>query len=124
MKNIVLGITGSIAAYKAADIANTLTKEGHGVHVIMTKAGVHHSAHHADAHEKESLYVHVRVVYPVRGRAYLSGTARGSVSHRSCDGEFYRQSRRGNCGRYAHHRFSRRTEYSGSDRARHEHGNV
>ena len=38
MKNIVLGITGSIAAYKAADIANTLTKEGHNVHVIMTKA--------------------------------------------------------------------------------------
>lgn len=38
-KNIILGITGSIAAYKAADIANTLTKEGHSVHVIMTKAG-------------------------------------------------------------------------------------
>ncbi len=27
-KNIILGVTGSIAAYKAADIANTLTKEG------------------------------------------------------------------------------------------------
>ncbi len=39
MKNIVLGVTGSIAAYKAADIANTLTKEGCSVHVIMTKAG-------------------------------------------------------------------------------------
>ena len=26
-KNIILGVTGSIAAYKAADIANTLTKE-------------------------------------------------------------------------------------------------
>lgn len=39
-KNIVLGITGSIAAYKAADIANRLTKEGHSVHVIMTKSGM------------------------------------------------------------------------------------
>ena len=39
-KNILLGITGSIAAYKAADIANTLTKEGNSVHVIMTKAGM------------------------------------------------------------------------------------
>ena len=39
MKNIILGITGSIAAYKAADIANTLTKTGHSVHTIMTKAG-------------------------------------------------------------------------------------
>ena len=34
--NILLGITGSIAAYKGADIANVLTKEGHGVYVIMT----------------------------------------------------------------------------------------
>lgn len=39
-ENIILGVTGSIAAYKAADIANTLTKEGHSVHVIMTKAGM------------------------------------------------------------------------------------
>ena len=38
MKNIILGITGSIAAYKGADIANALTKEGHAVHVIMTRA--------------------------------------------------------------------------------------
>lgn len=38
MKNIILGVTGSIAAYKAADIANTLTKSGHCVHVIMTNA--------------------------------------------------------------------------------------
>ncbi len=38
MKNIVLGITGSIAAYKAADIANILTKEGNDVHTIMTPA--------------------------------------------------------------------------------------
>ena len=39
MSNIILGITGSIAAYKAADIANNLTKEGHSVKVIMTEAG-------------------------------------------------------------------------------------
>ena len=26
-KNIILGVTGSIAAYKAADIANTLKKD-------------------------------------------------------------------------------------------------
>ena len=38
MKNILLGITGSIAAYKAADIANILTKNGYSVHVIMTDA--------------------------------------------------------------------------------------
>lgn len=34
---IVLGITGSIAAYKAADLASQLTKLGHTVHAIMTE---------------------------------------------------------------------------------------
>ena len=41
MKNIILGVTGSIAAYKAADIANKLTKAGCSVHVVMTKAAEH-----------------------------------------------------------------------------------
>jgi phosphopantothenoylcysteine decarboxylase/phosphopantothenate--cysteine ligase len=36
-KTIVLGITGSIAAYKAAEIASQLTQEGAKVNVIMTK---------------------------------------------------------------------------------------
>src|SRR6516225_7750302 len=34
--NIVLGVTASIAAYKAADIASKLTKQGCDVHVVMT----------------------------------------------------------------------------------------
>ena len=37
MKNILLGVTGSIAAYKAADLANQLTKKGFSVDVVMTK---------------------------------------------------------------------------------------
>ena len=36
-KNIVLGITGSIAAYKAAILVRLLVKEGANVKVIMTK---------------------------------------------------------------------------------------
>ncbi|OPX43781.1 coenzyme A biosynthesis bifunctional protein CoaBC [Ruminiclostridium hungatei] len=39
-KNIVLGVTGSIAAYKTADIANTLTKKGFNVEVIMTRSAM------------------------------------------------------------------------------------
>jgi phosphopantothenoylcysteine decarboxylase/phosphopantothenoylcysteine decarboxylase/phosphopantothenate--cysteine ligase len=35
---IVLGITGSIAAYKAADLASQLVKAGHEVHAVMTRA--------------------------------------------------------------------------------------
>jgi phosphopantothenoylcysteine decarboxylase len=34
--NIVLGITASIAAYKAADIASKLTRQEREVHVVMT----------------------------------------------------------------------------------------
>ncbi len=37
-KTIILGITGSIAAYKAADLASRLTKGGAKVEVVMTKA--------------------------------------------------------------------------------------
>jgi phosphopantothenoylcysteine synthetase/decarboxylase len=36
MANIVLGISGSIAAYKAAEIASQLIKKGHDVHTVMT----------------------------------------------------------------------------------------
>lgn len=39
MKKIILGVSGSIAAYKAADVANELTKKGYSVHVVMTQAG-------------------------------------------------------------------------------------
>jgi len=35
-KNIVLGVTGSIAAHKAADLASQLTKAGCAVRVVMT----------------------------------------------------------------------------------------
>ncbi|MDP4152841.1 MAG: bifunctional phosphopantothenoylcysteine decarboxylase/phosphopantothenate--cysteine ligase CoaBC [Bacillota bacterium] len=40
MKNILLGVTGSIAAYKSADIANMLSKRGYNVDVIMTRNAV------------------------------------------------------------------------------------
>src|ERR1700744_101326 len=35
-QNLVLGVTGSIAAYRAADLASMLTKRGADVHVVMT----------------------------------------------------------------------------------------
>lgn len=37
--NILLGVTGSIAAYKAADITSRLTKLGHNVDVVLTESG-------------------------------------------------------------------------------------
>ncbi|MBC7858905.1 MAG: bifunctional 4'-phosphopantothenoylcysteine decarboxylase/phosphopantothenoylcysteine synthetase, partial [Burkholderiaceae bacterium] len=37
-KKIILGVTGSIAAYKAADLASKLHQAGAQVDVIMTEA--------------------------------------------------------------------------------------
>ena len=39
MKHVVMGVTGSIAAYKACDIISALRKSGVDVHVILTHAG-------------------------------------------------------------------------------------
>src|SRR6187200_2118861 len=36
-KTIVLGVTGSIAAYKSAELASLLYKQGHRVFVVMTQ---------------------------------------------------------------------------------------
>ena len=38
MANILLGVTGSIAAYKACELTRLFVKDGHAVHVIMTQA--------------------------------------------------------------------------------------
>jgi phosphopantothenoylcysteine decarboxylase len=40
-KNVVLGVTGSIAAHKAADLASQLTKQGCDVTVVMTADALH-----------------------------------------------------------------------------------
>lgn len=40
MKNVLLCVTGSIAVYKAAEIANRLTKDGYNVEVIMTDSAL------------------------------------------------------------------------------------
>ena len=37
-QKILLAVSGSISAYKAADLANQLTKAGYDVHVLMTQA--------------------------------------------------------------------------------------
>ncbi len=36
MSTIILGVCGSIAAYKAADLASQLVKRGHDLHVVLT----------------------------------------------------------------------------------------
>jgi phosphopantothenoylcysteine synthetase/decarboxylase len=38
---VLLGVTGGIAAYKAADLTSRLVKAGHDVRVVMTEAATH-----------------------------------------------------------------------------------
>lgn len=38
MKNIVIGVTGSIACYKSLEVVNRLSKDGYSVYVVMTRA--------------------------------------------------------------------------------------
>jgi len=40
-RTILLGITGSIAAYKSADLASQLKKLGHDVFCVMTRDASH-----------------------------------------------------------------------------------
>src|SRR4029450_1913968 len=40
-KYVVLGVTGSIAAYKAIDLASLLTKQQADVHVVLTADALH-----------------------------------------------------------------------------------
>lgn len=37
-RNVVLGVSGSIAAYKVADLASRLTQAGYSVHTVMTES--------------------------------------------------------------------------------------
>ncbi|MFZ3377779.1 MAG: flavoprotein, partial [Chthoniobacterales bacterium] len=39
-RSIVLGVTGSIAAYKSAELASLLVKQGHQVFVVMTQDAI------------------------------------------------------------------------------------
>lgn len=41
IRKIVLGVTGSIAAYKAADLTSLLTKQGFEVRVVLTRDAQH-----------------------------------------------------------------------------------
>ena len=37
-KRIILAVSGSISAYKSADLTSKLKKKGYDIHVIMTEA--------------------------------------------------------------------------------------
>lgn len=67
-RRILIGVTGSIAAYKAADLASKLTQAGARVEVILTEAAQH--------------FVHPITFQSVTGlRAYTDSDLWGSEAH-------------------------------------------
>jgi len=55
-RNIVLGITGSIAAYKAAELARLLVSRGYAIRTVMTESATKICRHydHASCDRKHS----------------------------------------------------------------------
>ena len=47
LSRVVLGLTGGIAAYKAAELTRLLVKEGIAVDVVMTRAAIQFIEFHA-----------------------------------------------------------------------------
>src|SRR3989338_1418864 len=62
-KNIVIGVTGGIACYKALDLIKELRKEWANVHVIMTDAATH-LVYIKDFEKASGNEVHVNLFHP------------------------------------------------------------
>ena len=69
-KKIVLGITGSIAAYKSCLIIRQLIKKGAEVQVVITPAGKVHHAHHPFCADEQAR--HQRVLRSARRHLALA----------------------------------------------------
>ncbi len=69
--NILLGVTGGIAAYKAAEIVSRCIKRGHTVRVVMTPAATHFVA---------PLTFEALSGQPVMTQIFATGHALGGVS--------------------------------------------
>ena len=98
-----MGVTGSIAAYKACDIVSGLRKKGVDVHVILTKAG----AEIITPLTLETLSNNPVVVdmFNRENPWEVEHISLAKLADRSRNGELYRQNGFGHSGRYAdHHR--------------------
>ena len=64
--NVLLGVTGSISAYKAADITSRLSKLGHNVDVMLTESGakfITPLCKHSIILEKDLLLKGLNIIY-------------------------------------------------------------
>ena len=88
-KNIVLGVTGSIAAHKAADLASLLTKAGlrRARGDDGGRAAVHHAAAVQDAFAQSGGDGSVRRGGRLEADAHRAGGRGGFVADRAGDGE-------------------------------------
>ena len=124
-KSVVLGVTGSIAAYKAAELASLLVKQGHDVFVVMTQGRdrIHHAAHFADALQKSGHDQFLRRKGKLATRAHRAGRSRGPARDRARDGAHHRRAG-ARPGRSSAGRDRARDPRADSARAGHERKNV
>jgi phosphopantothenoylcysteine decarboxylase/phosphopantothenate--cysteine ligase len=87
-KNVILGVTGSIAAYKIASLASALKKLSCNVDVIMTE----NACNFINPITFETLTGNKCLVDTVQRRTCFTCKESRFISCRSCIGEFYRQS--------------------------------
>ena len=105
MSCVVLGVTGGIAAYKSAEIASQLKKQGHDVYVIMTK----HATEFIAPLTFETLTNHPVVVDMFTRETpweveHIALAKRADVFFgRACQRQFFREICKWHCGRYADH---------------------
>jgi phosphopantothenoylcysteine decarboxylase/phosphopantothenate--cysteine ligase len=85
-RRILLGITGGIAAYKAAYLVRLLTQAGADVHVVMTPAALRfigsdtfaaltHNPVHSDVFEQPEAVLHVRLAHQADAAVVAPATA-------------------------------------------------
>ena len=79
-KQILLGISGGIAAYKSAELARLLVKAGHQVQVVMTEAACHFvSPLTFQALSGNPVYTDQWDTRPTRGMAHIDLSRRADV---------------------------------------------
>ena len=66
-KNIVIGVTGGIACYKALDLVKELRRNGANVHIIMTESSTHlvdiQDFEKASGNEVQTTLFHPKIYY-------------------------------------------------------------
>ena len=98
-KEIVLGVTGGIAAYKAAEFVRLLVKQEANVHVVMTRkcSGIYHPTHFSNPFRKSSSHAILLFCSKRQKSVILHWLIWQIDRHPSCDGQYHRKDCQRDC---------------------------